>query len=182
MIRKKQSVIPDLTRRETLAGAAALSVAVVLPTPSWAAKETIISTIFGGRFEKEYRKAIADPFQQKHDVEVVLKYGNAGQWLTNALVNRENPSDTTPELTEARGMIEAAERIVFLGFGYDKTNLERLGWPDVVRSDAQIIGTAYRIFGNDLRDAKRNLGLGERPVLYNADCLGLFVKHVPLEK
>ena len=83
--------IPDFTRRDVLSGAAALSVGVVLPTASQAAKETIVSTIFGGRFEKEYRKAIVDPFQQKYDVEVMLKYGNAGKWLTNALVNRENP-------------------------------------------------------------------------------------------
>ena len=81
----------DFTRRDVLSGAAALSVGVVLPTASQAAKETIVSTIFGGRFEKEYRKAIVDPFRQKYDVEVMLKYGNAGKWLTNALVNRENP-------------------------------------------------------------------------------------------
>ena len=59
----------DFTRRDVLSGAAALSVGVVLPTASLAAKETIVSTIFGGRFEKEYRKAIVDPFQQKYDVD-----------------------------------------------------------------------------------------------------------------
>jgi len=89
-LRKKDNIL-DFTRRDVLYGAAALSVGVILPSASQAAKETIVSTIFGGRFEKEYRKAIVDPFRQEHDVEVLLKYGNAGQWLTNALVNRENP-------------------------------------------------------------------------------------------
>ena len=82
-----------LTRREVLTGAAALTVSVVVPGVADAATPTLVSTIFGGRFEKEYRKAIADPFEKEHGVEVVLNYGNAGQWLTNAMVNQPNPRD-----------------------------------------------------------------------------------------
>ena len=99
-----------------------------------------------------------------------------------SLINRKNPTDTTPELTEARRMIEAADRIYFLGFGYDDTNLERLGWPDVVRPDAEIFGTAYRTYGTDLRDVERNLGLGARPTLVDNDCLYLLVNKAPLEQ
>jgi putative spermidine/putrescine transport system substrate-binding protein len=80
-----------LTRREMLTGTAALTVSVVVPGVADAATPKLVSTIFGGRFEKEYRKAIADPFEQEHGVEVVLNYGNAGQWLTNAMVNQPNP-------------------------------------------------------------------------------------------
>lgn len=80
-----------LTRREMLTGTAALTVSVVVPGVAGADTPKLVSTIFGGRFEKEYRKAIADPFEREHGVEVVLNYGNAGQWLTNAMVNQPNP-------------------------------------------------------------------------------------------
>lgn len=81
---------PGVRRRDVLAGGAALSLALVLPQAARSG-ETIVSTIFGGKFEEEYRKAIVDPFKAKTGHEVVLKYGSGSQWLTSAVVNREAP-------------------------------------------------------------------------------------------
>lgn len=79
-----------VSRREVLAGGAALSLAFVLPS-SVRAGETVVSTIFGGKFEEEYRKAIVDPFREKTGHEILLKYGNGSEWLTSAIINREAP-------------------------------------------------------------------------------------------
>lgn len=79
-----------ITRRDFLAAGTAAGLALGLPRTS-AAEETIVSTIFGGKFEQVYRKAIVEPFRAKHGANVLLKYGTPSEWLTNAILNRERP-------------------------------------------------------------------------------------------
>jgi putative spermidine/putrescine transport system substrate-binding protein len=86
----KRREISNIRRREVIKGGAALSVAFMLPSTSRAA-DSIVSTIFGGKFEQEYRKAIVDPFRKKFGHDVLLKYGSASQWLTSGVVNRDSP-------------------------------------------------------------------------------------------
>ena len=53
------------------------------------------------------------------------------------------PSDDSA-VTGASGLIAAADRIVFLGFGYDPRNLERIAPPEGERPiKAEVVGTAY---------------------------------------
>jgi putative spermidine/putrescine transport system substrate-binding protein len=83
--------VPRLTRRGLLGVGATLSLGVGVVGASRAQAKTLVSTIFGGRFEEEYRKAIVTPFAEKEGVQVTLKYGDASEWLTSALVNRDHP-------------------------------------------------------------------------------------------
>jgi putative spermidine/putrescine transport system substrate-binding protein len=82
---------PAISRRGFLGAAGALTLGLGMPGSGQAQTRKLVSTIFGGKFEEEYRKAIVVPFAKKHGIEVVLKYGNASEWLTNALVNRAHP-------------------------------------------------------------------------------------------
>lgn len=77
-------------RRTVLAGMGATALSVGIVTPSFAAG-SFVSTVFGGVYEREYRKAIVDPFFEKTGIEVILRLGAPGEWLTNALVNQRNP-------------------------------------------------------------------------------------------
>src|SRR5258708_2218591 len=79
-----------LSRRDVLAGSGALSVALCLPKPGEAAT-TIVSTIFGGKFEEVYRATIVEPFRKKFGHDVTLKLGSGAQWLTSAIVSKAQP-------------------------------------------------------------------------------------------
>lgn len=80
-----------LSRRQALAGGASLILGVATSRPTAAAPTQIVSTIFGGKFEKEYRKAIVEPFEKKFGHQVTLKYGSSPQWLTTGILTKENP-------------------------------------------------------------------------------------------
>src|ERR1700744_4197986 len=79
-----------LSRRHVLAGTAALA-ATGLVKPSLADSSGFVSTIFGGVYEREYRKAFVTPFTSANGTDVQLKLGSSSEWLTNAKVNRRNP-------------------------------------------------------------------------------------------
>lgn len=81
---------PQLSRRSLLAGSSALSVALFLPRPASAAT-TIVSTIFGGKFEEVYRATIVEPFRKKFGHDVTLKLGSGSEWLTTAMVSKSAP-------------------------------------------------------------------------------------------
>ncbi len=59
--------------------------------------------------------------------------------------------DDQPQFTEANKLIKEAETICFLGFGYDKTNMDRLSLKDSDLAGKRVFGTAYDI-GNAQRD------------------------------
>jgi putative spermidine/putrescine transport system substrate-binding protein len=79
-----------LTRRAAVSGGGA-SFAVGLVSPLFAQGRTIVTTALGGVFEREFRKAVVEPFSKETGVEVKIKLGSPGEWLTNALVNRRRP-------------------------------------------------------------------------------------------
>ena len=101
----------------------------------------------------------------------------------------------TPEVETARGFISDSQRVWFLGFGYDATNVERLA----VRSDNgfSVIGTAYGMTEAEMIIAKSAVRSSLRvksgtllngrptyePISYSAielvdgDCLRAFREH-----
>ncbi|HEY7248809.1 MAG TPA: ABC transporter substrate-binding protein [Xanthobacteraceae bacterium] len=79
-----------LTRRRAVSGGAA-SLAVGVISPLLAQAKSIVTTAFGGVFEREFRKAVVEPFSKDTGVDVRIKLGSPGEWLTNALVNRRRP-------------------------------------------------------------------------------------------
>jgi putative spermidine/putrescine transport system substrate-binding protein len=78
-----------LSRRQLIAAGAAF----VLSSPSIvrAQTKTIVMTSSGGIYEKNFRAAVLTPFEEKHGVKFQMKYGSPGEWLTNAMVNRDDP-------------------------------------------------------------------------------------------
>jgi len=82
--------LPNLSRRQLLAGSAGL-IAAGLAKPSFAADSGFVTTVFGGVYEREYRKHFVQPFTAATGIDVNLKLGSSGEWLTNAKVNRRNP-------------------------------------------------------------------------------------------
>lgn len=80
------------SRRTFLASAGALSLGVFLPAGLRAqAGGAFTSTVFGGVWEQNYRKAIVDAFEAATGAKVNLQLGSTAEWLTNAMINREEP-------------------------------------------------------------------------------------------
>jgi putative spermidine/putrescine transport system substrate-binding protein len=91
MIRTAPLSTPAVARRSFVGGTGALILGLGVGGAARGQAHKLVSTIFGGRFEDEYRKAIVAPFEQKYGVQVTLKYGSAPEWLTSALLNRKSP-------------------------------------------------------------------------------------------
>lgn len=88
---EKRFPTPSITRRSVLLSGASITLAMSAPPMAGAQSKRLVSTIFGGKFEEIYRRAVIEPFTKKHGVEVVLKYGNSSQWLTSAVINKNDP-------------------------------------------------------------------------------------------
>src|SRR5258707_594891 len=83
--------VPKLTRRDFVKATAGATLSIGVMDGSRAASNSLVSTVFGGAYEREYRKAILDPFERETGIKVVAKLGMTSEWLTNALVNRRRP-------------------------------------------------------------------------------------------
>lgn len=84
----KPSLRPS--RRTVLKGTAA-TLSVGFASPLLAQSNGIVSTVLGGVFEREYRKAVVEPFTKETGIQVNLKRGGPGEWATSALINRRKP-------------------------------------------------------------------------------------------
>lgn len=75
--------------------------------------------------------------------------------------------DEQPQFTEAKRLIKEAETICFLGFGYDKTNMDRLSLKTINLSGKRIFGTAVHMGDAELImikaywDGKIQINLGQ---------------------
>jgi putative spermidine/putrescine transport system substrate-binding protein len=83
--------VPKLTRRDFVKATAGATLSIGVIDASGAASNSLVSTVFGGAYEREYRKAILEPFERETGIKVVAKLGMTSEWLTNALVNRRRP-------------------------------------------------------------------------------------------
>jgi putative spermidine/putrescine transport system substrate-binding protein len=63
-----------------------------------AQSKTIVSTGFGGIYEQRYRRNVLDPFEAKTGAKFVFKYGSPDEWLTNAIINKDDPEIDLPFL------------------------------------------------------------------------------------
>ena len=83
---------PYVSRRGFVTGASALSLSIGLgQRPAKANGSEFVSTVFGGIWEREYRKNIVEPFEKETGNTLLLKEGLSSEWLTNAIVNRSAP-------------------------------------------------------------------------------------------
>jgi hypothetical protein len=58
----------------------------------------------------------------------------------------------------AKELIEWADKICFIGFGFDKTNMSRLGFPNYDLSGKKICGTAFNMKDSEISVAEKLLG------------------------
>ena len=88
--------------------------------------------------------------------------------------SRENK----PELKRAQKLIFQADRILFLGFGYDNQNLEILKIPEILENK-EVYGTAYNKTNSEIIHIKNKLGFSrKRSEIHNYDCLTLLREHL----
>lgn len=70
------------------------------------------------------------------------------------LISDERDIENSEEFQDAYKLIQDADRIFFLGFSFDETNLKRLNLYSVIRSK-QIFATAYRVEPSKLKWIKQ---------------------------
>lgn len=71
-------------------------------------------------------------------------------------------------------MIDDATKVILLGFGYDRINLQRLNLASLARGNrTNIYGTTYKMTRREVHDAKTLLHHTEF-VPHDTDCMGLF--------
>jgi hypothetical protein len=64
--------------------------------------------------------------------------------------------DNDPEFSQAHKLIEDAEIICFLGFGYNRTNIKRLYFRRALNNIKRISGTTYGLTEQECADIKHN--------------------------
>ena len=105
---------------------------------------------------------------QKH-----IKYGNVkGLTTLSPNVRIIYDENKNPEIEECHKLLNNAERIFFLGFGYAKENLELLNIPKSLQTN--------NIFGTALNLTEREIGMIANVIpnarLFDEDCLTLLRK------
>ncbi|MEK9944448.1 MAG: ABC transporter substrate-binding protein [Alphaproteobacteria bacterium] len=83
--------ISSVSRRSVLKGAAAAGVIAGFPSIVRAQSKTLVTTLYGGIYEKNYRLAVIEPFEKKTGAKIEIKYGGSGEWFTSSVVNKDNP-------------------------------------------------------------------------------------------
>jgi len=61
------------------------------------------------------------------------------------------------EFQNARECLSKAERIYFLGFGYNKVNIERLGIDKITKKTAEIKGTCVGLGNQEIKKVRQNI-------------------------
>lgn len=80
-------------------------------------------------------------------------------------------ADDDPLFGEAARLLQSAERIVFLGFGYHPTNIRRLGHQLDQRNGQQVIGSTIGMTDLEVRTVNRESGLSLPLVRKMDSCL-----------
>ncbi len=86
----------------------------------------------------------------------------------------------SPELERAKKLISNADRIIFLGFGYDEMNLSILGLPGLMQNKL-VLGTAFNLTENERNQIETKLGFGRlhpESKIIDCDCLMLLREHL----
>jgi len=81
--------------------------------------------------------------------------GAIGQNMIENIRIAQDPYENPDHTGLVKAMAEA-ERVFFLGFGYDNENLKKLGLSEI-RSHATIYGTAYGLRREEIRRAKSRI-------------------------
>lgn len=86
------------------------------------------------------------------------KSDNIGEVANSVRVISEAREEKDTEFKKAHAMIAWADKICFIGFGFDSTNLRRLGFPNHDCSDKTIYSTQFERTAYEISDAEKLLG------------------------
>jgi hypothetical protein len=112
------------------------------------------------------------PYDQTIDLKV-LKY-----CVQNIKIVSEDITDRDNEFVEARKLLEKAERIYFLGFGYAPTNMQRLGVENLGGSGKLIVGSGYKLTRKEVASIiSAGKGAFTTDIDVTLDCLG-FLRNI----
>lgn len=81
----------NVSRRTLLKGAAAAGAVTGFPAIVRAKSKTLVTTLYGGIYEKNYRLAVIEPFEKATGAKIQIKYGGSGSWFTSAVANKDDP-------------------------------------------------------------------------------------------
>ena len=98
---------------------------------------------------------------------------NVQRCIDGIKIIHEDISDE-PQFTQARTLITQARRVCFLGFGYDKTNVDRLKIKEIVQLNKQraakqatyVYGSAFRLTNAQIEAVYERLGVGSGNTRY----------------
>ena len=111
-----------------------------------------------------FNKPVAVCYEKLKSIPILHLHGTLGEFINGPKNYRPYSDDSTPDMItrasdsiliihetnhasagfgRARELIQAAERICFLGFGYDQRNVERLVGTDRLFQNKILTGTAY---------------------------------------
>ncbi|MCX7324439.1 MAG: ABC transporter substrate-binding protein [Hyphomicrobiales bacterium] len=107
------------SRRQALGGALALGATLAAPPIVRAQTKTIVTTGFGGIYEERFRRNVLAPFEAKTGAKFVYKYGSPDEWLTNSIINRQDPEIDLPFLSLPVAMKALSIRGLFLPLSTD---------------------------------------------------------------
>ncbi len=98
------------------------------------------------------------------------------------MIDREDDPELLSQFELAKQALSDAKRVVMLGFGYDATNVERLGLRESVQGgDASVLGTAWKMPRMERERVERAVGLTHQLTLVDANGLGMFRDHFGFE-
>lgn len=92
------------------------------------------------------------------------------------VIHEAEPDETDRDFKWAKELISAADQIVFLGFGYNETNLHRLGIEEF--PDGKSVGTCFKMGGRAIDRAKA--ATRGKVALYpdSVDCIHAVAEHI----
>ena len=142
-------------RRQVLQKGFLSAVSIGAPAITSAQGKMLVTTGYGGLHEKWFRTAVIEPFEKKTGAKIQFKYGAAGEWLTSAIANREDPEIDVPMLSLPVAMRAITIEGIFLDL--DTTKMSNIGDVDPMFFDLykrRAVGFNYGDFGICYRSDK----------------------------
>jgi len=96
-------------------------------------------------------------------------------WSDNIRVIYER---TNINLSNIHSLIKSANKIFFLGFGYDAINLKILGFPQILPVRQKVFGTGYQLYSEEIEKIKnffpnKSGAIRFNPIILNSNCTEL---------
>lgn len=135
------------------------------------------------KIEHVYGKVIELPWERKEGKTALGYRGfnvnttQISEWVKNIRIIYDNRKK---DLENIHTVIRDANKIYFLGFGYDITNLKLLGFPEILSSDQIIYGTGYGLYEEEIGNIVNfflKAKISSKPLILNSNCTDLLRRY-----